>query len=958
MLGIRLLEFIGQLRSNEFLAERDQSLLKRFDEQFSSLKPDDMLSVAQLQFIQQVFSERFRKIVDTEDDYTFNSRGHNEYWVIFSHHLADAMGKSFLQILMPSVTNAVDPNNFAKHVDDRELSHFFLGEDGKTLYNINGFLDHLHKKQSFSTYNTYKENRKYTPRLLSVRELLRIRSKRHAPAIEVCGESFDSVWECLTRRVFPELQKTGELPRQLLPLLLELVDFYFAERSKIDFQRNFLQIIFSFSKHLQECSIDDANCLYGQKIHVGETTHYLLNILLDCVQGDHTTMPSKMEGIARWICQYDASLTGKSLELGPLYAALNVGRSFKVSQLQDHLKLLHENSSIEVQRDLISLSEIIFNKTEIDPETVAGLADIYRTRWLQIQGKAEDYTRMQRGSNALWIRLAQLLESAGFTQRNYYCFLMPTLQADVDPIQKLPVTEFPLSHYVLSANGRYLIYLGNCEQHYKVAGTFNNCNTKPPSPLNEVELGRLSFASERYHRYIKHARCGDEYDLPISKDTVLAVYNLVNESLYPVGLQWARNYDETQVTLAERSFSHFCVLLNKLPQDERDRLLAQRIIFKGKNLSFKSILEDVQSEECVASCLQLMAKLVMDYAPYLRFRSDLETKFVETDDMRAQSRKKVFRNYSFLDDKEAKRRIQILAVSLMSYGFQFPMFGESLSIWDCSNTMGEEPKKIYQLIRPMICSGLYKDARHIYATLMESAVNPALVDRETSLLIWLTRPNATQRWLESVASCTLFTQKNAWFQPGLLLATLLPIPIIDSVTSRLLEGFFDEFLHTYAQPQNNALKEIRINIQFMQFLNSLADTPRRQILKLIELPHQQDDDNKGFCRMYGNVLIHRLASLGAHALAPQGRFFSTSPSGDKVTHQLIKEINASLGGSKGAENGSVQGLFENLNTGIEKIGNERAVFSMKMYLRKIMSPISPLIRAESLSVAGPLFAAM
>jgi hypothetical protein len=954
MVGLRITEFITQLRACGVLKGFDQVFLKSFDDLLLTINLVDTLTPIQLETVQQLFTDRWNVIADKSDDYTFTRSSSNKCWIKLAHDLAIDLGLSSLQILMPTITNTYDPNNFEKHADCRDLRNYYISDNGKILYSIDGLLKISLEKSIFFSYVMNNDGKKYTPSPLSIRELWRFRSKKGDLRFEVLGECYDNFWDYLTRKVISGWHECGEVPKHLLPLLLELVDIHFTEKKMVGTESEFSKKLVLLSKYMQESRIDDVNCLYGQEIEVEGKAFYLIDVLLDFMDNEFDDLDSKMLGLARWLCVYDASLVSCSSKLEGLYEELDVGPAFRLSDLQFFLTTLPVNSFAgKVQRSIDLLSEQLPDKTKIDSDVIASLGEIYRLRWLQILGKRDDYTWTQEtNTNIRWIRLAQLLSGAGYISKNYYNFLMPTLVHDTDPVGVVSLSDYPLSHYVLARDARSLIYLGNCEQHYKIYGTFCNCNTMPPTPLTEIELKRLHYASSRFRKFIELAHT----DLPLARDTVFAVYDLVKGSLYSNGLFFARSYTKEQDAAAQAAYHVFYNFLNKLSKDEKERLYAQRIVFEEKNMSFKRVLDEVAEDECIALSGQYFLKMVMDYAPYLRFTSELENESVtQIKEMRAKSQNKVFSEYNAIDDQEAKRRIQILAASILTHVYPYSVISEQWFLLGCSNTKANVAKDIYLLIAPLIMSDNYKHARYVYASIIETVIKPALSDRGRYSMTWFMRPSSIQSWIDSIADNTLFTKKNAWFEPSVLLSILQSSSCLSATTYRFLEPFLQELLQTYAQPECTALKEIIVNIKFAQVLNSLDITSQGELLKQLTISSKQVDD-RGFYDIYASFLIQRLASIGATAVAGryEAGFFVKAAGCDKAMMQRIEAIKILLNESVSSSDPSMPRLCEKLSSRVSVVTtllcDDLGRLRMKEYLDKILHPMASLVPMDSLSV--------
>lgn len=696
-------------------------------------------------------------------------------------------------------------------------------------------------------------------------------------------------------KILPDWHTRGEVMRLALRPLLELVELYFKEKNTPAFQSKFTQELLAWASYLPECAIDPSNasddvcCLFGQVIRVGTKSKYLIEILLDCLQGHSFDLDEKIAGIARWLCDYDASLIVNVQELAEIYAELKVGPAFNIEIMRNCLTLL----PVSCPRVKDGIHELLIEsqtKVNVDFRTVQVLSEIYRLRWLQLlENEMPDYLALQGCDNAPWIRLAQLVCGAGWFdfleahvkhkgnlvhfKENYYRFLMPTIQCDTDPVQLNGIASHALSHLILSHNSRYLILLDTSLAQFKQSGKFYNWNTRQPRPLTDIEIKRMQLS--HFKRYIPCAMetTGAE-DLPISKNTIIGIRALVQGSFYAKGL--VDNYEDAQMLAAGRAFHLFYNFLKQLPADERERLLKQRIILGKKNKTVDEIFDHVDNDgedRCIAGCAEILTQLLLDYDPNEHLGPELEERVVHYK-MRENSRKKVYRDYDGVDANEAKRRLLILAVSLMSENFQYLVSGDVMSLWDTSNSLAGTVKSIFKLIKPMIKNNDFQHARHVYATIIESLAKPALSSTESSWFSWL-RPNSVRHaWLQSVADESIFKQQHLWFKPELLLLRLSSRAQMNLPIAPSLQKFLDEIIYTYAQDKSIVLKETRVNILFSKLLNSVDTVDRNELLALMKPQHFRGDEHKDDYKLiFINYLIRRLALAGAASAQWSMSFF-------------------------------------------------------------------------------------
>jgi|GEM_PF-5625678 len=872
MLVHRIKEFIKELQACEVKPLFDQEFLQSFEanfvtEQDNESGQDIELDVKQIEWILRIFRKRWQKIVDTTSDYTFDPTGINAPWIALALELANVADKSYLQILIPVITNTIDPIKNTPLVECAELRGFYLGE-GKTLNRVRGLFERLLNGHAFSTFENSKND---NSRPLSVVELLRIRSKAGDDLVfDIDGTFYINFWDYLRREIMPNWHKTGESPKQVLSELRDLVEDYFAASDNAELHQ-FKVKFASWARWLHSASIDDVNCLYGQVVQVDEQPVYLIDILLDCLQIKDFDLSAKMLGIARWLCTTDASLVGKHDALNQLYAELHLGPAFGSAQLQDYLLNLQVDASQQLITRIHVVSRQLEKSREIDSKVIEHLSEVYLFRWQKVRDTDDDYTRLTNGINTNWIQLAQRLAGAGLINPNYYRFLMPGLKHDSDPVTQACLTDYSLTHYILSEAGDGLILLDNAAANYGVNGTFLNCNANPPRPFKPVELTRIANAAQQFRRYTKLLLDEKMQERAVSLSTLDVIKDLVNGSLCPNGLLLGQDYSQLQMSEAQKAYQAFYKFLHELPEDERQRLDSQSIIFNGKIMIFREVLAHIKNDGCIAVFGQYFAQLVMDYLPHLHFNPKIEQE-VDIKAMRFNTQRKVSREYEMITDSEASRRIQILLLGLMTHQFKHvARSGFLLSVGGYSKRVPREAKAICTFLMSLIEEGDFSGIRFGYASLMEALVKPLLADQNRHNKVIL---NADlQAWLQSIVNQSLFQKKNCYFEPTSLLIALLSFIQKHPKTYPEIDRFLDLLATNYYQRNNLLMYQITVNLQFVKLFNPLDEDAKQQILLLLDSVSLQQDNISNQTLLL-DLTIHRVASLAATSEAWQAGFFA------------------------------------------------------------------------------------
>ena len=444
MLVQRIMEFMRELRKFSSLNQVNTFFLKVLEENFSLLNPNNLLSAEQISVLTDAFVFRLTKLTDTLEDFTRGpNSGINRLGFDLFAELSAETGISLLKLLNLVVKHTYDPM-LLKPIDLRngksDLLWLILSEDKTHLINLFSWLREVKRGVSSRAvywddvillssekikpvnnrvFATYVALNSPVLRAFSLYELLRIRCKGTNLATDysfkdATNTTYRNFWDYLERRVMPTWPTLGKLPAHLLAPLIELVDIYYAETQRTSQPGVFRDHVLLWAKKLQTCPANDTNHLYAQPIMVGEKTTYLINVLLDCLEFHHSDLSDHLQGLARFLCKYDASYVIRREEFSALYLELKIQDAFEINELKEDLVTLSLDCSGNLNKRITSLLNVLSNKTLIDTTILEGLERIYMHHKVEYQGKRKH----------LWTRLAQKLEHL-FLKTNYYSLLMP-----------------------------------------------------------------------------------------------------------------------------------------------------------------------------------------------------------------------------------------------------------------------------------------------------------------------------------------------------------------------------------------------------------------------------------------------------------------------------------------------------------------------------------------------------
>lgn len=887
--------------------EFDNRLIEEMSARFSRQSDEHLLTEDDLSYIKAVFQKRWLKVFDTGLDYTAKVDGINQLWILLAHKIEEQSNDiSYLQILFPNLRIDTDPNNFKKISDKQDCLELFVAGD-QSLHLILSLIEHI-DRQKFQL-STYRNNNglsnasaiasdKSRTYPLSILELSRF--KRSAgKSFKFYENNYDNFWAFLSERVFPALQKYGDLPTHLFPLFLGVVKGYFENKLQPAPFDNFKLELKSWMDCLLECSVHDVNQFYGVRLPYRGEDVYLFELLIEVHEARDYVIDEPLITLAQWILKENPSFAMRDKAFDSIYQELGMASYFSLQDFKQNIQkcLQQRPHSNSLAKKLVLLLSLTENATEISSEMIEQLKEIYRLRWDAIIDTELDYTRLQSKDNQIWIGLAQQLVAAGFIESNYYRFLMPTLRHQNETATGEPLTYYPLSHYILSDNNEQLILLDDCVSQHKANGTFYSWKDNVAQPLSIKEISRMQYAASTFLSL--YQRISSNVVIPsISLNTIHLLKQLLAKILHAKGLYSGRYYSDREMAQTAEELVKFDQALD---QNEREKLHQQIIIHEGKKKTFAEVWQGIENDECITLLGKYLLQLLMNYAPYMTFSSEFEAEF-NIKDMREQGTGLVFSDYESLNKDQVEQACQLIFISIMTYSFQmFPLCGKDLEFWDCKNTVNEEARKIFLLLSPMFQSGDFSKARLVYAQIMEGIIKQGM--EKHSLLNRLKTLDKTNRWLISLRDGTILGYSYKVYEVEHLLQFALRLHYKNSIPC---DKLIDELLRTELQETSHLNRKMRANILFLQYLNSLPNELMQDLLQQITAQDWTCQKEAVYrqCRKYllqKCHLVQRISSPRASFFAAEGKqeldkFNQNNPDEDEFNsiHSVIDDLQESL----------------------------------------------------------------
>ncbi|MDR3442933.1 MAG: hypothetical protein P4L65_07935 [Legionella sp.] len=290
MLVQQVLEFIDRLRNEHVHIECDVAFRKSISDYFSqkssgsNTKNSKELSEEDFSFLINCYALRWNEVHAKYRDaeYTRSNLGFDQQLINFAVGLARERSIDFRSVLMPTVTNLVDPSDFSQINDfgPTTLSDFYITDDLL-----------LQRKLPWLQYMTKHDNVLFSFSSLDGRK--KATSIYELKSLKNCNEP--SFWTKLKEEIFPFLTQSGKLSEEVVVLLSDLLHSYFSLKQSQKNIHLFKEAIQNFFHKLSTSSLDDINFLYGQKIKYQGIDVYLLDLLISLTTVGSFNVPLEQE---------------------------------------------------------------------------------------------------------------------------------------------------------------------------------------------------------------------------------------------------------------------------------------------------------------------------------------------------------------------------------------------------------------------------------------------------------------------------------------------------------------------------------------------------------------------------------------------------------------------------------------------------------------------------------------
>ncbi|MFC3907992.1 hypothetical protein ACFORL_02705 [Legionella dresdenensis] len=711
----------------------------------------------------------------------------------------------------------------------------------------------------------------------------------------------DNITSELIRHWAPKWRITDEVPHHLLSLLHNLIETYVEAEQSNNNHILWKNTLIEFLNILAQYPLAETNNFYSVPIKVEGKDYPILEIVLAFFTPDESLLKKLIE-TSRWLCQKNPSLIIDYPHFEAVYQELGLGKGFTITTLKKLIDQLPTDTFGKSNKRFEQLKLQIATETTISRKMLETLELLCQQRFKEVVDTASDYFWSINLSaitipkqkeiheqiiveRAALIYLAQTLQGAGLTS-NAYQFLLGIRQTHISLTGEL-ITNYPLSDYILSDDGRNLISLRVTVAESRRTGLFYNYSelepgsTVRPKRFTHKEIKRLEHAESEYtNAYITFVMNESGDNPGIEVRTYYALKTLLDKSLHEIG--WRDDYSKREQSEADDAYDEFWKFCDELPSDELDRLYNQRIHYRElklnveKNISVKELLRDIRvNNRCIAVYGKFLFQLVTEFVPWVKFRKDLE----ENEDLkaiRAKEPTRVLRDYKALGIGELRRRVLIITYSLLTHKFSYtPCTGNTVCLDSkYKNTVTRTGSSIFEFISNNIekmfsNSGSEPDFYLLFLELMEGIVRTSLEDKSP------TRYPDTEQWLRSIIDGTLFN-KAPFFPPGNILTVLLA-DFKRKANDKACKKTIDDILTIASENKHVLIKWVGINICLSKYLESLRTTAKIQLLnKLRNLAKPDENEIEQILSKNSPSVIQK---------SPRGIFGS-----QKVATQMSEEL--------------------------------------------------------------------
>lgn len=573
----------------QFLADHDlQSLL--------GLSFDDWMTIYKDRFIHTREIKEFNWIeinAESKIEWIEDCNHVNRPWYKLALEIARITNKEVVEIIFVNVEISKEDCKYLKTA--KNFAYLVFNNSFQRLSFLQRILHPSRYEENKDDFGSYKED-EGIPVPISPFELYQMKRKLTTTNLTSLQEMKMSTWNEFVDYYAKHwsdrnLWEKGDLMiNDLLYPLNQIVLTYFSELKEHFPHRSTVIAIDNFYKeHLQDLDIPVVNYFYGRMID-SQTPLYEIFISLRENNIISSSLPQIIQ-LALWITQRDPLIVLDESEVMKEYERLEIGPYVTKSKLIAELEILLTSYSEELEEEekvnairrsfieplITELTASSLSSSSCVPQGQVLLTSMKEEEQIQLFQKLQQiyvlheqynqtrtfmkvtnkgfasfprhYIYYQKGINAQFIKIAQLLQSCNFWQphgiEDYYQILMPTLRRGIDTVTLEPLSSLPFSNYIIPEEinednnnyYHYLISLKNSKQYCDQTNQqcfYNINNEKGIIPFTPNEYTAMLFFAPS--SYAKYPRIPTYTSYTLSASTIKELILLINKSLYSEAL--------------------------------------------------------------------------------------------------------------------------------------------------------------------------------------------------------------------------------------------------------------------------------------------------------------------------------------------------------------------------------------------------------------------------------------
>lgn len=542
--------------------------------------------------------------------------------------------------------------------------------------------------------------------------------------------------------------------------------------------------------------------------------------------------------------------------------------------------------------EIYTLLTAYFDKKEIDSVLTADdlnfLIEQFKKRSSLIKYTDRDYTLNPDGVNALWIGLAKNL--APFTNKSYIQILFPDAINTLDPITLVPLQDTINTDNLYWGYGYRTLHRkrGLCQHlidNEFVLSTRRKVDTRELSPLSIEELTRL-----------KGCKRSPKSAFSIGDESFSSFWNFLQKKVFP------KLNDSNEVPFA--LIPYLYLLLERyavLKAEGKPFAVFKQELGSFFEFLYKNQLSDVNQFygvhfEVKGTSYYLFEFLITlnkaqnfnidDYlAPLISWLSATYPRL--TTKKTTASAPSDRKSFASLTNDEVLDQCKLLLLSLFVVDFPGSWGTRTISVVDKTHKVFSQAATILHRFQPAIeaddTDGLIKLCREV----MDDTIERYSDSDHSSLWNCIFSSNSSA-WFEHAKEGTLSTLGVNWYDPKLLIHTLVRFNAMSPAVTRLANLFLDELIRTYCQSLSKFQRQMRINILFSEFVKKIQESPDLKVLLLSLELYSAEEYRSNFlsnCTYHVGNQLHELDIVKTTTLTS---FFSTSHKMDSVKLEVAE----------------------------------------------------------------------